>query len=48
MWKMVETLQNRATIGPKQNNGDGMTTIVEEESFHDQSQFDLNMEIRPE
>jgi hypothetical protein len=30
MWKVVEALQNRATVG----NGEDMTTILEEESVN--------------
>jgi hypothetical protein len=33
MWKVVETIQNRATIGyHAQNKADDMSTILEEES----------------
>ena len=32
MWKVVETLQNRATIGNNKEFQEEMTTIMEEES----------------
>lgn len=39
MWKVVEALQNRATVG----NGEDMTTILEEESVNPMENTNLEM-----